>query len=589
LCPFVALISAGDFARLFFALFSPVCCLSLPARSPNTGGAPWRRSPATCRISSTYHSTPSDRVLDRALPGHTPPPYALQQVEVAHGRALQCSCIILRDRRRVYCAGSVSHAFVQIGAPRHSSVTSIRIAHVDPMTFRPDLPALPTFPALPARPRARFRLRTTTLGAALSIVASCMFAAAGPASAQTSGASPSPQHKPQTAQITVAQAQPQQPVQQGQTFEEEIIPQRYANNGDVDAFINDMVARYDFDANMLHDLFARVSYSATAVKLVTPAPTPAVKNWHAYQARFLDAVRINAGVKFWRANQATLQRAYEQFGVPPEVIVGIIGVETIYGRYMGNFRVLDALTTLTFDYPNTPNRAEREVTFRKNLADFLIWTRDSQIEPTSVRGSYTGAIGIPQFLPSSIIQYAVDYDGDGTIDLRTSAADAIGSVANYLKQHGWETGRPVVWNIASDAGSLGIAQAAANGQPEPHWSLEQLLRAGMLMNEPSTFNATSEAGTPVTVVDLPSPGRPTEYVLGLKNFYVLTRYNRSFFYALAVYQLGQRIKAQVAATGGIDANGTNGANSVNGAAGSNGMNNGTNGVNGRGAPAPEMQ
>ncbi|HVE10375.1 MAG TPA: lytic murein transglycosylase B, partial [Paraburkholderia sp.] len=390
-------------------------------------------------------------------------------------------------------------------------------------------------PALPAR----HRLRATTVAAALSI-AWCMFAGAGPAAAQTGGKPPAPR-------TLVAQAQPQQPVQQGQTFEEEIIPQRYANNADVDAFINDMVARYDFDAGALHDLFAHVSYSATAVKLVTPAPTPAVKNWRAYQARFLDQVRINAGVKFWRANQATLQRAYEQFGVPPEVVVGIIGVETLYGRYMGNFRVLDALTTLTFDYPDTPNRADREATFRKNLADYLVWTRDSQIDATSVLGSYTGAIGIPQFLPSSIVQYAVDYDGDGKIDLRTSQADAIGSVANYLKQNGWENGRPVVWNIASDPGSLGIAQAAANGQPEPHWSLEQLLRAGMLMNEPS-LNVTAEAGTPVTVVDLPSPARPTEYVLGLKNFYVLTRYNRSFFYALAVYQLGQRVKSQLAAS-----------------------------------------
>jgi peptidoglycan lytic transglycosylase B len=401
-------------------------------------------------------------------------------------------------------------------------------------------------PALPAR----YRLRTTTLAAVLSIVASCMFAETGPAAAQTPGASPT-----QKPRLMIAQnQQPQPQMQQGQTFEEEIIPQRYANNGNVDTFINEMVARYDFDPAKLHDLFAGVSYSATAVKLVTPAPTPAVKNWRVYQARFLDAVRLNAGVKFWRANQATLQRAYEQFGVPPEVIVGIIGVETIYGRYMGNFRVLDALTTLTFDYPNTPNRAEREATFRKNLADFLVWTRDSQVDPTSVLGSYTGAIGIPQFLPSSIVQYAVDYDGDGTIDLRNSQADAIGSVANYLKQNGWETGRPVVWNIGSDVGSLGIAQAAANGQPEPHWSLEQLLRAGMLMNEPS-LNTAAEAGTPVTVVDLPSPGRPTEYVLGLKNFYVLTRYNRSFFYALAVYQLGERVKGQLAATGDLNANG----------------------------------
>jgi membrane-bound lytic murein transglycosylase B len=385
-------------------------------------------------------------------------------------------------------------------------------------------------------PTAQHRLRATTVAAALSI-AWCVFAGVSPASAQTAS-TVNPK--------LLAQSQPEQPTQ-GQTFEEEIVPQRYANNADVDGFINDMAARYDFDPAALHALFARVSYSATAVKLVTPSPTPSIKNWRVYQARFLDQVRINAGVKFWRANQATLQRAYEQYGVPPEVVVGIIGVETIYGRYMGNFRVLDALTTLSFDYPNTPNRAERMITFRKNLEDYLVWTRDSQIDPTTVLGSYTGAIGIPQFLPSSIVQYAVDYDGNKRIDLRTSQADAIGSVAHYLKENGWETGRPVVWNIATDTGSLGIAQAAATGAPEPRWSLQQLLKAGLLMNEPG-LDTTTEAGTPVTMVDLPSPGRSTEYVLGLKNFYVLTRYNRSFFYALAVYQLGERVKAQMAAT-----------------------------------------
>ncbi|WP_429554180.1 lytic murein transglycosylase B [Paraburkholderia sp. MM5477-R1] len=364
-----------------------------------------------------------------------------------------------------------------------------------------------------------------------------MFIAASPASAQSAT---------RKAPVQLAQSQPQQPVPQGQTFEEEIIPQRYAHNANVDAFINEMVARYDFDEASLHALFTGVSYSATAVKLVTPSPTPSVKNWRSYQARFLDPVRVNAGVQFWRENRATLQRAYQEFGVPPEMIVGIIGVETIYGRYMGNFRVLDALTTLSFDYPNTANRADRQATFRKNLEDYLVWTRDAQIDPNTVLGSYTGAIGIPQFLPSSIVQYAVDYEGNKRIDLRTSDADAIGSVANYLRQNGWESGRPVVWRIGSDAGSLGVAQAAANGQPEPHWPLDQLLRAGLVLNEPNV-DIASEAGTPVTVVDLPTPGRGTEFVLGLKNFYVLTRYNRSFFYALAVYQLGQKVKAQMQA------------------------------------------
>ncbi len=393
------------------------------------------------------------------------------------------------------------------------------------MTFKP--PAASVSSAV----LRRLPFAVLSLAAAIGVSAAC---------AQTQPAAP----------LTVAQAQPQQAQSQGQTFEEEIVPQRYANNPKIDAFISDVSARDNFDPAALRALFARTSYSATAVKLVTPAPSPSVKNWRVYQSRFLDTVRINAGVKFWRANQATLQRASAEFGVPPEVIVGIIGVETIYGRYMGNFRTLDALTTLAFDYPNTPNRDARQATFRKNLEDFLLWTRDSQIEPTSVLGSYTGAVGIPQFLPSSIRDYAVDYDGNGHIDLRASVADAIGSVANYLKQHGWETDRPVIWNISPDTGSQGVAQAAADGQPEPHWALSQLLRAGLVLDEPA-LNVAAEAGTPVTVVDLPTPGRTTEYKLGLKNFYVLTRYNRSFFYALAVYQLGERVKEQMAASGAL--------------------------------------
>ena len=387
-------------------------------------------------------------------------------------------------------------------------------------------------------------LLSALLRVRVSLVAAAVAAtlAAAPAVAQTQPA--------KSSGTRVAQAQPEQPAPQGQTFEEEIVPQRYANNAKVDAFIDEMVSRNGFDSASLHALFSRISYSATAVKLVKPAPTPSVKNWSVYRSRFIEPIRINAGVKFWKANQATLQRASEEFGVPPEVIVGIIGVETIYGRYMGNFRVLDALTTLTFDYPDTPNRDSRQATFRKNLEDFLVWTRDSRLDPTTVLGSYTGAIGIPQFLPSSIREYAVDFEGNGHVDLRNSPADAIGSVANYLKQHGWETNRPVVWQIAPDTGSQGIAQAAADGQPEPHWALSQLLRAGLTLNEP-TINVAGEADTPVTVVDLPSPGRATEYMLGLKNFYVLTRYNRSFFYALAVYELGESVKAQMEANGAL--------------------------------------
>ncbi|MCM2550157.1 lytic murein transglycosylase B [Burkholderia glumae] len=415
----------------------------------------------------------------------------------------------------------------------------------------------------PLRFRSRLPLASLSLAAVVATLAACAQTptepqAAAPATptapvapaavldAPASASAPAPASAPAAAPAA-ATAPQLVPAAGLSASEEQIVPQQYANNPKIDAFIDEVAARDGFDPAKLHALFASANYSATAVRLVRPARSPSVKNWRAYQARFLDAIRINAGVKFWRANQATLQRASAEFGVPPEVIVGIIGVETIYGRYMGNFPTLDALTTLAFDYPDTPNRDDRQATFRKNLEDFLVWTRDSQLDPTSVLGSYTGAIGIPQFLPSSIRSYAVDYEGNGHIDLRASTADAIGSVANYLKQHGWEPGRPVVWQIAPDAGSQGVAQAAADGKPEPHLKLSQLTQAGLVLDEPSVDPA-AEAGTLVTVVDLPSPGRATEYKLGLKNFYVLTRYNRSFFYALAVYQLGERVKQKMLAT-----------------------------------------
>ncbi|MEK6390679.1 MAG: lytic murein transglycosylase B [Burkholderia gladioli] len=397
----------------------------------------------------------------------------------------------------------------------------------------------------PLRFRSRFPFTSLALATVVATLAACAQTPAGP---QASQASPAIATTPAAAPAPAQPAAPQPlPAAGLSPSEEQIVPRQYANNPKVDAFINEVAARDGLDPARLRALFATANYSATAVKLVRPAPSPSVKNWRVYQSRFLDTIRINAGVKFWRANQATLQRASAEFGVPPEVIVGIIGVETIYGRYMGNFPALDALTTLAFDYPDTPNRADRQATFRKNLEDFLVWTRDSQIDPTSVVGSYTGAIGIPQFLPSSIRAYAVDYEGNGHIDLRASTADAIGSVANYLKQHGWQPGRPVVWEIAPDAGSQGVAQAAADGKPEPHLSLSQLTQAGLTLDEPSV-DVRAEANTPVTVVDLPSPNRATEYKLGLQNFYVLTRYNRSFFYALAVYQLGERVKQKMLAT-----------------------------------------
>ncbi len=346
--------------------------------------------------------------------------------------------------------------------------------------------------------------------------------------------------------VGFAQTRLELPAEQDQNFEEEIIPQRYTTHPAVNAFINEMVARYDFDAQALRLLFARTSYSATSVQLVTPAATPIQRNWRLYRSKFLDEATIEAGVRFWRAHQAALQRAYRESGVPPEIMVAIIGIESLYGRQMGNFRVLDVLTTLAFDYPPTPNQLERARLFRQNLEDFLVWTRHAGLDPTHILGSYAGAIGMPQFMPSSILQYALSDEPDRLPDL-TSAADSIISIANYLRQYGWEANRPIVWNIALDSRSQSIAQAAANGYPEPKRTLGQLLKAGLLLNE-AFLDIRAELDTPVTVVDLPTPGQPVEYLLGLRNFYVLTRYNKSFFYAAAVYQLSQCIKQRVGLT-----------------------------------------
>ncbi|EHP42513.1 lytic murein transglycosylase B [Cupriavidus basilensis OR16] len=323
--------------------------------------------------------------------------------------------------------------------------------------------------------------------------------------------------------------------------EEEIEPGRYRDNPKSRAFIDEMVARHGFARQTLEGWFGQAVYSSTVVRLIMPPATPGRKSWRTYRSRFIEPIRINAGVRFWQQNRETLRRAEAEFGVPASVIVGIIGVETIYGRDMGTFRVIDSLSTLAFDYPDVPNREARTALFRNQLADYLLWCRDTNTDVFSVLGSFAGAVGIPQFMPTSLREYAIDYDGDGHIDLRGSATDAIGSVARFLQLHGWEPGRPVAWRIATDEGSRGIAAAAADGEPWPTRTLNQLLKAGLRVDEP--INLASEGETGVLVVDLPTPGETTDYMLGLRNFYVLTRYNRSFFYALAVYQLGEAVKA----------------------------------------------
>lgn len=314
----------------------------------------------------------------------------------------------------------------------------------------------------------------------------------------------------------------------------------FAQWKDVSAFIDDMVARDGFDRAELNKMFSKTQYVDTAIKLMRPAPPGRPKNWTAYRLRFVDPVRINGGMQFWNQYEKELTRAEIEYGVPAEIIVAIIGVETIYGSNTGNFRVMDTLTTLAFDYPDTPTRDARMQFFRGELESLLLFARESHIDPFSLQGSYAGAIGLPQFMPSSIRQYAVDFDGKGNIDLRNSPVDAIGSVAHFLSAHGWRRGLPLVYSIpigdtATDAQT--VQSMLAKGL-EATYSLDEIQALGLTPNiDPDA------AGLKFGLIDLQNANGPTEYWLGSDNFFAITKYNRSFFYAMSVVDLSREIRA----------------------------------------------
>ena len=293
------------------------------------------------------------------------------------------------------------------------------------------------------------------------------------------------------------------------------------------AFIRELVERHGFVERELAFLFARARREPAILAAIAPPKDPGARSWQAYRARFVTDARIAEGGEFWRRHAAQLARAAEEHGVPEEIIVAILGVETVYGRQMGSWRVIDALSTLAFDY------APRAEYFRGELEQYLLFARDTGIDVFSVRGSYAGAIGIPQFMPGSYRKFAVDFDGDGAIDLRASAADAIGSVANFLARHGWRRGERVQLpaRVSGDA-----HRALLEAGIEPKTGLAELKRFGV---ETRTDLALD---TPVALIELESAGAATEYRLGLRNFYVLTRYNRSALYAAAVCDLSQELK-----------------------------------------------
>ncbi len=306
---------------------------------------------------------------------------------------------------------------------------------------------------------------------------------------------------------------------------------------EVGEFIDDMVTRHGFTKSQLDATFDQARYVETAIQLIKPAPSGKPKNWKVYRARFVDTYRINAGIAFWNQYEEALNRAENHYGVPAEILVGLIGVETVFGRNTGNFRVMDALTTLAFAYPDTPTRLARMTFFRTELENILLLARDSATDPFSFKGSYAGAIGWPQFMPGSIRSYAVDFDGDGKIDLINSPLDAIGSVANYLSQHGWKKGLPTVFPatlVNSDSTTEQLSSVLAQG-----------LKASYQLDQLKTVATTSSAEAPgqlyYGLIDLQNGSDATEYWLATDNFFAITQYNRSYFYAMSVIDLGRVI------------------------------------------------
>ena len=300
----------------------------------------------------------------------------------------------------------------------------------------------------------------------------------------------------------------------------------YENRDSVKGFVNEVAKKDGFDPQQLLNIFEQVEKKQRIIDLIS-RPAEKAKPWHEYREIFVTAPRIAAGVEFWEENEAALNRAGSKFGIPIEIIVAVIGVETNYGRNKGSFRVMDALSTLAFDYP------PRARFFRSELRELLLLAREESKDPLQLIGSYAGAMGYGQFIPSSFRAYAIDFDGDGTRDIWSSQTDAIGSVANYFSRHGWGGESPIAVPVTVTDER---ADQFANQGLKPKRSIAELRKAGM--EHVSLPDQTLGA-----LFRLEGNGG-WEYWLGLHDFYVITRYNHSHMYALAVVQLSAAVRSR---------------------------------------------
>lgn len=303
----------------------------------------------------------------------------------------------------------------------------------------------------------------------------------------------------------------------------------YSDREDVKLFVNQLVENDGFDATRLRSVFQQARYKQSIIDAIS-RPAEKVLNWSEYQDIFLTDKRASEGDKFLLENAQALSEAYTKYGVPPVIVTAIIGVETMYGRYRGNYRVIDALTTLAFDYP------PRSKFFRQELRHFLLLAREENQPITELRGSYAGAMGYGQFIPSSYRHYSVDFNGDGTRDIWNNKVDAIGSVANYLAAHGWRPGEPVV-AVARLEITTGNLDANFNVSLKPNSTVGAMQKMGVITA--ADFSESTKVSPMKLVGKLGD-----EYWLGFHNFYVITRYNHSKLYAMTIFQLSETLRAQ---------------------------------------------
>ena len=317
------------------------------------------------------------------------------------------------------------------------------------------------------------------------------------------------------------------------------------NSDSLQSFLEKVSKNHQIPLNDLKLAFEDTKAIPSIKKLVMPPPPGFQKNWNVYRSRFVEPRRLAAGQKFWVTHRSFIEKTEKETGVPAQIIVSIIGVETIYGRHMGGFSVRDTLSTLGFDYPDTPNKIARETLFKNQLEDLILlcWAENRQAKPFKTclnqTGSYAGAIGLPQFMPGSIRRFAVDGNKDGKIDLRNSPEDAIASVANFLKVHGWVQDESIYLDIESGQSAQDNAARLADGEPKAKLQLGELINQGLLKQ------SSLPANTPSLIVDLPSPGNnggtDVRYVIGLRNFLAICDYNRSFFYAQSVAEFAEAL------------------------------------------------